>query len=617
MKGRILKGLALTGMLALCLSLTGCYIPPDDLSGDTQNLTVGSNNLPYQTVAVTQRPTETPTAEPTASTGSQPTINWDQFDGVNTPAVTGEGTGEATDTPRPGVIAVVTKAPTATPDPNEPTATPTPLSLQNGMSGDQVRSLQRRLKDLGYLSGSADGDFGPATEQAVRWFQEVNGLTVDGKAGRNTMAKINSSSAKKAPEPTKAPTATPRPTATPNIANARYLTVGSTGKDVRQLQQRLIALGWLEGEADGEYGEATAAAVKAFQAATRNLWDDGIAGPDTQNAIYASNAAKATNAVAATGARLEMGSEGDAVKTLQKRLKELDYLSGSADGKFGEATKAAVIAFQSNNGLKVDGIAGSGTLNKLYSSSAKKAGSTGSSTNNNNQGEITSTGYVTLREGDKSDAVEKLQRTLKNLGYYTGSVDGSYGAGTKAAVEQYQKMNKLTADGVAGPQTQRALYGTNSTSSYATLRPGDEGSGVTNLQYTLYELGYYDGKVNGIYNDLTKNAVKDFQIRNDLEADGVAGNKTLQRLYSSKAVAAGAKEKEFETLRKGDSNDMVVQMQSHLVKLGYLGSITGEYDDATFWAVKSFQEKNKLSADGAAGNQTLQLLFYGNPVSAN
>ena len=616
MKGRILKGLALTGMLALCLSLTGCYIPPDDLSGDTQNLTVGSNNLPYQTVNVTQRPTATPTTAPTA--GSQPTINWDNFDSMNTATPAGE----ATSTPRPGVIAVVTKAPTATPDPNQPTDTPTPLSLQNGMSGDQVRSLQKRLKELGYLSGSADGDFGPATEQAVRWFQEVNGLTVDGKAGRNTMAKINSSSAKKAPEPTKAPTATPRPTATPNVSNARYLTVGSTGKDVRQLQQRLIALGWLEGEADGEYGEATAAAVEAFQAATKNLWDDGIAGPDTQTAIYSSNAAKASKAVATTGSKLEMGSEGDAVKTLQSRLKELGYLSGSADGKFGEATKAAVIAFQSNNGLTVDGIAGSGTQNKLYSSSAKKAGSTGSSggsssTNNNASDEITSTGYVTLREGDKSDAVEKLQRTLKNLGYYTGSVDGSYGAGTKAAVEQYQKMNKLRADGVAGPQTQRALYGTNSTSTYATLRPGDEGSGVTNLQYTLYELGYYDGKINGIYNDLTKNAVKDFQIRNDLTADGVAGNQTLQRLYSSKAVAAGSAKKEFETLRKGDSNDMVVQMQSYLVKLGYLGSITGEYDDATFWAVKSFQEKNNLSADGAAGNQTLQLLFYGNPVSAN
>jgi len=436
------------------------------------------------------------------------------------------------------------------------------------------------------------------------------------------MAKINSSSAKKAPEPTKAPTATPRPTATPNLSNVRYLTVGSTGKDVRQLQQRLIALGWLDGEADGEYGEATAAAVKAFQAAMRNLWDDGIAGPDTQNALYSSSAKKADKAVASTGSKLQQGSEGDAVKTLQKRLKELGYLTGSADGKYGEATKAAVIAFQKNNGLTVDGIAGAGTQNKLYSSSAKKAGSTssnGSSTNSNvvTSDKIASTGYVTLREGDKSDAVEKLQKTLKNLGYYSGSVDGSYGAGTKAAVEAYQKANKLRADGVAGPQTQRALYGTNSTSTYATLRPGDEGSGVSNMQYTLYELGYYDGKINGIYNDLTKNAVKDFQIRNDLEADGVAGNKTLQRLYSSKAIAAGSAKKEFDTLRKGDSSDMVVQMQSYLVKLGYLGSITGEFDDATFWAVKSFQEKNGLSADGAAGNKTLQLLFYGNPVGAN
>ena len=48
----------------------------------------------------------------------------------------------------------------------------------------EVREMQKKLKELGYYKGSADGDFGPATEKAVKAFQKANGLTADGKAGQ-------------------------------------------------------------------------------------------------------------------------------------------------------------------------------------------------------------------------------------------------------------------------------------------------------------------------------------------------------------------------------------------------------------------------------------------------
>ena len=53
--------------------------------------------------------------------------------------------------------------------------------------------------------------------------------------------------------------------------------------------------------------------------------------------------------------------------------------------------------------------------------------------------------------------VKTVQTKLKNWGYYTGSVDGIYGAKTKAAVKAFQKKNKLTVDGVVGPKTAAAL----------------------------------------------------------------------------------------------------------------------------------------------------------------
>lgn len=70
-------------------------------------------------------------------------------------------------------------------------------ALTIGMSGETIKSVQKKLKSLGYLS-SADGYFGSGTEAAVRAFQKNNGLSVDGKVGRKTMAKLLAGDAVKA-----------------------------------------------------------------------------------------------------------------------------------------------------------------------------------------------------------------------------------------------------------------------------------------------------------------------------------------------------------------------------------------------------------------------------------
>lgn len=59
--------------------------------------------------------------------------------------------------------------------------------------------------------------------------------------------------------------------------------------------------------------------------------------------------------------------------------------------------------------------------------------------------------------GSTGDEVRSIQRRLKEWGYYSGSVDGIYGASTKAAVAKFQKANSLTADGVAGSATLAAI----------------------------------------------------------------------------------------------------------------------------------------------------------------
>ena len=65
-----------------------------------------------------------------------------------------------------------------------------PSTLYNGCTGDAVRALQQKLIDLGYLGGTADGNFGDETEKAVRQFQQKNGLKADGLAGKKTCSKL-------------------------------------------------------------------------------------------------------------------------------------------------------------------------------------------------------------------------------------------------------------------------------------------------------------------------------------------------------------------------------------------------------------------------------------------
>ena len=68
-----------------------------------------------------------------------------------------------------------------------------------------------------------------------------------------------------------------------------------------------------------------------------------------------------------------VGASGDEVTRLQQRLKDLGYLNGKVDGKYGGGTKRAVISFQRRNGLKTDGVAGETTLAKLYADDAVAA----------------------------------------------------------------------------------------------------------------------------------------------------------------------------------------------------------------------------------------------------
>ena len=671
---RNMKIAALALALSLCLLMTGCYVAPDEVTNSGDNRS--GNSLPFDTLPPTATVTFTPdtvtvetpapnqgqqnifpdSSTPTPApnqgqdqTGNNSWNNWGDSGSATPTPIPTSGTIVFNVTPVPGaentiqtVTATTPGAPAAT-TPAVATPTATPLTMRKGFTGEAVRTVQRRLKELGYLSGPIDGDFGEATDKAVKAFQKANGLAADGKVGEQTLKKLNDknaktykqsiatakpkATAKPTAKPTKKVTATPRPTATPNLSKDYYLRLGDSGKRVETLQRRLIELGWLAGKVTGNFDAATDAAVRAFQDKTKGIYTDGVAGPDTLAKLYAKDAAKSKTAVASNAVEtLEYDSEGSAVTKLQSRLKDLGYLSGSVDGKFGVETEAAVIAFQKNNNLKADGKAGKETQNTLYSSAAKKARGKAVDIETKKQGgrdtkDIASTGYETLEFGSAGDAVRRIQARLKELGYEPGYTDGKFGANTEAAVMAFQSNNHLTVDGKAGPATQRVLYGTspNTAVTYYKLEIGNEGPNVRNLQYTLYELGYYDGAIDGLYGQTTSDAVRAFQIMNQLTpVDGIAGNKTLSLLYSSAAIAATAPSTNYSTVRLGDEGNTVVEVQDALAGLNYLteNDITGYYDEKTKAAVAAFQAdfnaanpNSQIKVDGVCGPDTMKMLF--------
>lgn len=162
---------------------------------------------------------------------------------------------------------------------------------------------------------------------------------------------------------------------------------GSSGEEVKKIQNRLAELGYYTGAVDGNFGDATEKAYRAFQKAA-GLTVDGIAGSDrdvlySDDAPYApkneettspsdekNSAEKAENEKNST--EFKSGDENDKVKEIQEKLVELKYFSIEPTGYYGNYTVEMVKNFQLANGLEATGIVDEETYNLLFGENAKE-----------------------------------------------------------------------------------------------------------------------------------------------------------------------------------------------------------------------------------------------------
>src|SRR3954464_11447659 len=134
-----------------------------------------------------------------------------------------------------------------------------------------------------------------------------------------------------------------------------------------------------------------------------------------------------------------------------------------------------------------------------------------------------------LRRGDWGREVVDLQTRLLSLGLDLGNrgIDGVFGLQTELAVKTFQQNMGILADGVVGEITWREVdeAGHHPVGRLIYLRqPPFRGADVMELQRMLNDLGFDPGAVNGLFDERTARATKEFQRNAGLTADGVVDN---------------------------------------------------------------------------------------------
>ncbi len=484
--------------------------------------------------------------------------------------------------------------------------------LKEGDEGDDVCTLQYRLKDLYYLTSDATGVYDAATAAAVKSFQEDFGLDATGEADAKTQSLLFA-------------------------AQYRPLKKGCIGDDVKELQTRLTVLGYYKGKVSGEYLEATEEAVRAYQEA--NGEDaTGIADVDTlaillqasEESSETTDAGTVMQGTVAYTERLAKGSTGTLVKQLQTRLTELGYYSGPISGNFLGKTMTAVKTLQKQNGVTVDGIVGEVTWNLIFNdASVVLPDATPKPTPT-----PTPVPYaITVDVANQVTTVYGLDENgehtviVRQMLCSTGTKSNPSDPGDWVLTGRKAKWCYFPKWGGHARYWTRinssiafhsVIYNAVDTKALAKSSYKNLGKRVSHgcIRLTVADAKWiYDNCGEGTVVSIVEDMPADPELRASLKLPALntktmLPEETPEPTASPVYVSDGLPPMPLEQLKKNDSSEAVYWMQMKLTELGYYhGKCSGTYLDGTVQAVKDFQKAAGLKVTGTATVATLEALY--------
>ena len=515
--------------------------------------------------------------------------------------------------------------------------------LKYGAQGERVVEVQKRLSELGYYTGKVSGNYLDGTQAAVKRFQKDYGMEETGileEADETLLMQ----------------------------AEYRHLKFGDKGEDVKRVQEQLTKMEFYRGKLSGDYLAATRAGIKALQE-KNGLEGTGEADIQTQQLLFSGkaipkNPPKATptpapgmesdnpddmgdindvvmvddggqnndQSLAQTeaGRKLTRGAKGNDVKLVQQRLTDLGYFDGPISGNYMNQSMDAMKKFQTNNGLKADGIVGEESWRVLFSAiEALDASATPRPTpvptpvpyavtvdvknqavivyGRDEQGEFTvplrkmvcSTGKV----GTDSDLGEfVLDGRTARWAYF--SLYGSH-AQYWTRINEYIAFHSVTYHAVDYKKLNVTSYNMlGSRASHGCIRLL-----VSEAKWMYDNLG--EGVVVTIRDDLPA----DEELRQALKPPPL--NKEYMRPVNTPEptpepnyTSDGRPSEPFRTLKKGRTGEDVYWVQRRLQELGYYtGTVTGGFYSGTQAAVKAYQKDHGLRANGNVDEATYESLF--------
>jgi len=293
---------------------------------------------------------------------------------------------------------------------------------------------------------------------------------------------------------------------------------GDNGPEVVRLQEAIMARGFsITGGVTGSYSDATRSALKSLQK---------IAGFKASGMLDEKTAKflGLVDVVALSSSSLPaVGASGDAVWSVQQALINSGFaVKGGADGKFGLATTIALGKFQAAKGLTVTKVVDEATAIALGMLSAPKPVVVASAKTVTTAAVVNS---IFPKLGDRSETVKAIQTVLiKDSIGLVGGADGRFGAGTSAAIAEYQKRRGLNITGSMDDATNAVMFAapvaapvpvavTATAMTFETLPArGQSGDLVRALQNALIANGTeIKGGADGVFGVATTVALGNFQ----------------------------------------------------------------------------------------------------------